>query len=82
MRPGCLSLVCLKSQVMYDSIQLMTAEQDGVTGHLRLTEAGLQEVGACSLTNFHPHTKEPPLWEEAGHVKEDVSRAVVLKDLR
>jgi len=65
-----------------EALATVCSIKDGVTGHLRLTEAGLQEVGACSLTNFHPHTKEPPLWEEAEHVKEDASRAVVLKDLR
>ena len=32
--------------------------------------------------NFHPHSKEPPLFEEAGHVQVEQGRRVVLRDLR
>ena len=56
--------------------------KDGVTGHLRLTEAGMAEIGDCSLTNFHPHSTEPPLWKEADHVETDNGSRTILKDLR
>jgi len=36
----------------------------------------------CSLTDFHPHCAEPPLWTEADHVKTEVGSRVILKDLR
>ena len=32
--------------------------------------------------NFHPHSKEPPLFEEATHVEVDSGSRVTLKDLR
>ena len=56
--------------------------KDGVTGHLRLTEAGMTEIGDCSLTNFHPHTNKPPLWAEADHVETEVDSRIIVKDLR
>ena len=56
--------------------------KDGITGHLRLTDAGMKEIGRCSLTNFHPHSSEPPLWAEAEHVNIDIEAKVILKDLR
>ena len=56
--------------------------KDGVTGHLRLTEAGMAEIRDCSLTNFHPHSTEPPLWTEADHVKTEVDSRIILKDFR
>eukprot|EP00092_Neocalanus_flemingeri_P005354 GFUD01005768.1.p1 GENE.GFUD01005768.1~~GFUD01005768.1.p1 ORF type:complete len:463 (-),score=149.38 GFUD01005768.1:183-1571(-) len=65
-----------------EALAIVCSIKDGVVGNLRLTPAGMSEVGGCSLTNFHPHSKEPPLWEEASHVEVDWSQKVVLKDLR
>ena len=33
-------------------------------------------------TGFHPHPKEPPLFEEGSHVELDESADVILADLR
>ena len=60
----------------------MCSIKDGVTGHLRLTEAGMAEIGDCSLTNFHPHSTRPPLWMETDHVETETGSRVILKDLR
>ena len=60
----------------------MCSIKDGTTGHLRLTEAGMKEIGDCSLDNFHPHSSQPPLWAEAEHVDIDIGAQVILKDLR
>ena len=60
----------------------MCSIKDGVTGHLRLTEAGMAEIGACSLTDFHPHSTHPPLWEDAKHVEIEIGSKVILQDLR
>jgi len=65
-----------------EALAIVCSIKDGVAGNLRLTQAGMSEIGGCSLTNFHPHSKEPPLWEEASHVEIDRNRRVVLKDLR
>ena len=56
--------------------------KDGITGHLRLTEDGMKEIGNCSLTNFHPHSSQPPLWTEAEHVDIDIGAQTIIKDLR
>jgi len=68
MLPEALAIVC---SIKFDK-----------TGFLSLTEAGLQEIGRCDQVNFHPHSKEPPLFEEATHVEVDSGSRVTLKDLR
>jgi len=68
MLPEALAIVC---SIKFDK-----------TGFLSLTEAGLQEIGKCDQVNFHPHSKEPPLFEEATHVEVDPGSRVTLKDLR
>ena len=88
MLPEALAIVC---SIKFSSV-----------GFLSLTQAGLQEIGACDQVttghpvhlvvtysadstmqvNFHPHSKEPPLFEEARHVEVDSTSKVILKDLR
>merc|ERR1719447_574616 len=68
MLPEALAIVC---SIKFDK-----------TGFLSLTEAGLQEIGRCDQVNFHPHSKEPPLFEDATHVDVDPNTRVTLKDLR
>jgi len=65
-----------------EALAIVCSIKDSVVGNLRLSQAGMAEIGGCSLTNFHPHSKEPPLWEEATHVEVDRTKKVVLKDLR
>jgi len=65
-----------------EALAIVCSIKDNVVGNLRLSQAGMSEIGSCSLTNFHPHSKEPPLWEEATHVEVDRSQKVILKDLR
>jgi len=63
-----------------EALAIVCSIKDNVVGNLRLTQAGMVEIGGCSLTNFHPHSKD--LWEEASHVEVDHSKKVILKDLR
>jgi len=65
-----------------EALAIVCSIKDNLVGNLRLSQAGMAEIGSCNLTNFHPHSKEPPLWEEATHVEVDRSQSVVLKDLR
>eukprot|EP00090_Calanus_glacialis_P046494 TRINITY_DN9162_c0_g1_i1.p1 TRINITY_DN9162_c0_g1~~TRINITY_DN9162_c0_g1_i1.p1 ORF type:complete len:449 (+),score=183.73 TRINITY_DN9162_c0_g1_i1:173-1519(+) len=65
-----------------EALAIVCSIKDNVVGNLRLSQAGMAEIGGCSLTNFHPHSKEPPLWEEAPHVEVDRTKSVILKDLR
>ena len=33
------------------------------TGIFKLTDHGLDVIGSCSQVGFHPHHKDPPLFE-------------------
>lgn len=33
------------------------------TGIFKLTDHGLDIIGSCKQKGFHPHSKEPPLFE-------------------
>jgi len=65
-----------------EAIATVCSIKDNEVGHLRLTESGMSEIGDCTLTNFHPHSKQPPLFEEANHVVVDADARVVIRDLR
>jgi len=67
-----------------EALAIVCSIKDNETGFLHLTEAGMSEIGSCSLSNFHPHSKEPPLFQAASHVQvdSDPDTKVVLKDLR
>ncbi|KAF1424527.1 AMSH-like protease, partial [Spheniscus mendiculus] len=51
------------------------------TGIFRLTNAGMLEVSACKKKGFHPHTKEPRLFNPCTHVVGKDIKIIVL-DLR
>jgi len=65
-----------------EALAIVCSIKDDEVGFLTLTTAGMSEIGGCSLTNFHPHSKEPPLFERAKHVEVDQAVRVVVKDLR
>jgi len=65
-----------------EAVAIVCSIKFNKTGFLSLTEAGLQEIGRCDQVNFHPHSKEPPLFEDATHVDVDPNTRVTLKDLR
>ena len=65
-----------------EAIATVCSIKNGVTGHLRLTQAGMEEIRDCSRSNFHPHTKQPPLWAEADHVIVNEDTNIVIKDMR
>lgn len=52
------------------------------TGFLSLTDHGMQEIGSCQLKNFHPHSKDPPLFQHAEHAQIDNTLDVIVRDLR
>ena len=65
-----------------EAIATVCSIKDNEVGHLRLTDPGMSEIGDFTLTNFHPHSKQPPLFEEASHVRVDTEKKVVVRDLR
>jgi len=52
------------------------------TGYLTLTETGMEDIGKCTQENFHPHSKNPPLFGPAQHVITDDSLNIKVMDLR
>ena len=67
---------------MFQAVATVCSIKDNEVGHLRLSDTGMADIGDCSLTNFHPHRQEPPLWETAQHVTLDSSLRVIVRDLR
>lgn len=45
-------------------------------------EHGLPFISSCHATGFHPHPKDPPLYEECKHVRIDDKASVTVVDLR
>lgn len=45
-------------------------------------EHGLPFISGCHATGFHPHPKDPPLYEECKHVRIDDKASVTVVDLR
>ncbi|EEC13152.1 amsh, putative, partial [Ixodes scapularis] len=45
-------------------------------------EHGLPFISGCHATGFHPHPKDPPLYEECKHVRIDDKAPVTVVDLR
>lgn len=53
------------------------------TGVFSLTPGyGLQFILNCKKPGFHPHPKEPPLYEESSHIVWDNVARVDVTDLR
>ena len=67
---------------MFQAVATVCSIKDNQVGHLRLSDSGMADIGDCSLTNFHPHSKQPPLWTEADHVATEAGSKVIIKDLR
>ena len=83
-----LSSVDLHSHYPYqamlpEAIAIVCSPKYDETGFFSLTrDHGMQEIGSCRLEGFHPHPKEPPLFEEGQHVQLDGGAATVVKDMR
>lgn len=71
-------------QVMLpEALAIVCSPKYDETGFFSLTrDHGLQEIGRCTQMGFHPHPKEPPLFEEGSHVHLDATGKVIVKDLR
>ncbi|KAI1293698.1 STAM-binding protein [Halotydeus destructor] len=69
MLPEAIAIVCAPK---FDQVGLYTLTRD----------YGLQFIASCSLTGFHPHPSEPPLYQECEHVAFEASVPVNVVDLR
>ena len=66
-----------------ESVAIVCAPKFNETGFFVLTpNYGLDFITNCRQSGFHPHPKEPPLFEEAQHIELDLNAEVTLVDLR
>jgi STAM-binding protein len=74
---------CSYQLMMPEAISIVVAPKFDEVGHFTLTVPyGLEHISKCRKSGFHPHPKEPPLYEESSHVRKDPSFGVVIIDLR
>ncbi|XP_062514946.1 STAM-binding protein-like A [Corticium candelabrum] len=74
---------CSYQLMLEEAIAIVCAPKHEQTGIFSLTRPfGLKYIAACREPGFHPHPKEPPLYEKAVHVTVTSSASSVLCDLR
>ncbi|BFZ02684.1 hypothetical protein BsWGS_05724 [Bradybaena similaris] len=56
-------------KMMPEAIAIVCSPKFEETGIFKLTDHGLDIIGSCKQKGFHPHSKEPPLFETCGHVQ-------------
>ncbi|XP_072413923.1 AMSH-like protease isoform X1 [Chiloscyllium punctatum] len=72
---------CSYQLMLPESIAIVCAPKHNETGAFRLTPAGIHEVSSCRKKGFHPHSKEPPLYQTCKHiVVKDMS--IIIMDMR
>ncbi|XP_066475497.1 AMSH-like protease isoform X2 [Tiliqua scincoides] len=72
---------CSYQLMLPEAIAIVCSPKHNDTGIFRLTNAGMLEVSACKKKGFHPHTKEPRLFNICKHVTGKDVKITVL-DLR
>ncbi|KAL0984131.1 hypothetical protein UPYG_G00137500 [Umbra pygmaea] len=65
---------CSYQLMLPEAIAIVCSPKHNDTGVFRLTSSGMGEVSGCRLKGFHPHSREPPLF--------NICRHVVIKDLK
>uniref|UniRef100_A0A8D0HPC3 AMSH-like protease n=1 Tax=Sphenodon punctatus TaxID=8508 RepID=A0A8D0HPC3_SPHPU len=59
---------CSYQLMLPEAIAIVCSPKHNDTGIFRLTNVGMLEVSACKKKGFHPHTKEPRLFNTCKHV--------------
>ncbi|NXH11063.1 STALP protease, partial [Bucco capensis] len=72
---------CSYQLMLPEAIAIVCSPKHNDTGIFRLTNAGMVEVSACRKKGFHPHTKDPRLFNPCTHVVGKDIKIIVL-DLR
>ncbi|XP_038264828.1 AMSH-like protease isoform X1 [Dermochelys coriacea] len=72
---------CSYQLMLPEAIAIVCSPKHNDIGIFRLTNAGMLEVSACKKKGFHPHTKEPRLFNICKHVVGTETKIIVL-DLR
>ncbi|XP_066549774.1 AMSH-like protease isoform X2 [Amia ocellicauda] len=72
---------CSYQLMLPEAIAIVCSPKHNDTGVFRLTGAGMLEVAGCRMKGFHPHSKDPPLFNICKHVVVKDMKTTVL-DLR
>ncbi|KAG8135385.1 hypothetical protein E2320_008407 [Naja naja] len=72
---------CSYQLMLPEAIAIVCSPKHNEVGIFRLTNAGMLEVSACKKKSFHPHTKDPRLFNICKHVIEKEIK-ITLLDLR
>ncbi|KAM6066917.1 AMSH-like protease isoform 3-T3 [Chlamydotis macqueenii] len=59
---------CSYQLMLPEAIAIVCSPKHNDTGIFRLTNAGMVEVSACKKKGFHPHTKDPRLFNDSQNV--------------
>ncbi|XP_062927703.1 AMSH-like protease isoform X1 [Mobula hypostoma] len=59
---------CSYQLMLPESIAIICAPKHDETAAFRLTPAGMLEVSSCRKKGFHPHSKEPALYQTCKHI--------------
>lgn len=74
---------CSYQLMLSEAIAIVCAPKFDQVGLYMLTpDHGLRFIANCRESGFHPHPKEPPLYQDCGHVSFDSSKLLTLVDLR
>lgn len=74
---------CSYQQLMPEAIAIVCSPKYNTTGIYRLTpNHGLNFIASCSQSGFHPHPKEPPLFEDSPLVHVENGSTTEVVDLR
>ncbi|XP_045103475.1 STAM-binding protein-like isoform X2 [Portunus trituberculatus] len=74
---------CSYQLMMPEAIAIVCAPKYQETGFFTLSpHHGLPFIAACHQSGFHPHPKEPPLFQNADHVTLDNTLSIKVVDLR
>lgn len=74
---------CSYQQLMPEAIAIVCAPKYNTTGIYRLTPSyGLNYITSCTKSGFHPHPKNPPLFEDSPLVSMDTNASTQVVDIR
>lgn len=74
---------CSYQLMMPEAVAIVCAPKYDETGYFTLTpNHGLSFIANCQENGFHPHPKEPPLFQTAEHVKLEKNSSIKVIDLR
>ncbi|XP_067136212.1 STAM-binding protein [Centruroides vittatus] len=74
---------CSYQLMMPEAVAIVCSPKYQETGMFSLTQDyGLDYIANCRESGFHPHPKEPPLYEECSHVELSERTKAIVVDLR